>query len=170
MQLYTIINDKTKWSNDLTTGEGVFKAENYSNEQGVEFLKSVEGYALKEYYSWETEYDDYDSKSSGSGIYYHKINVDELLICDNKVVGVIFVTKHYESCMSNSYYHEFNAIYFDVPNKEKGEDWNNFCKLSKCIVTPSKTEEEDSTVYLIKESEKPSDEEYTKFQLGNVVY
>ena len=87
MKLYTIINDKTKWSNELSGG--VFSVENYTKEQADEFLKSVDGYILKENYSWETEYDDYDDKSRGGDTYYHKINVDELLICDNKVVGVI---------------------------------------------------------------------------------
>ena len=169
MQLYTIINDRTKWANNLN-GLDIFKAKDYSKEEVNEFLKSVDGYVLKDYYSWETEYDDCDDKSYGSDILYHKINVDELLICDNKVVGVIFVTKHHEGGMSTCYSYSFNAIYFDAPNEEKGEKWNDYCNLEKCIVTPSKTEEEECKVYLIKESEKPNNEEYTKFKMDNVMY
>ena len=97
MELYTIINDKTKWNNHLK-GDGLFKAEKYSKEQAEEFLKAVNDYALKDCYSYSYEHDDYNDKSSGGGIYYHEINVDELLICEDKVVGVIFVTKHIDIC------------------------------------------------------------------------
>ena len=169
MELYTIINDKTKWNNHLK-GDGLFKAEKYSKEQAEEFLNSVNDYALKDCYSYSYEYDDYNDKSSGGGIYYHEINVDELLICEDKVVGVIFVTKHNESAMSNCYTYNFNALFFDAPNKEKGENWNGFCKLENCVVTPSKTFEEDSTVYLIKKTDVPTDKKYTPFQIENLLY
>ena len=43
MQLYTIINDRTKWANNLN-GLDIFKVKDYSKEEADEFLKSVDGF------------------------------------------------------------------------------------------------------------------------------
>mgnify|MGYP003455604246 CR=1 FL=1 len=84
MQLYTIINDRTKWANNLN-GLDIFKVKDYTKEEADEFLKSVDGNILKDYYSWEIEYDDYDDKSYDSDILYHKIVSEASIYLDSTV-------------------------------------------------------------------------------------
>ncbi len=159
MTLYTIIDDRKSWVNNLYNYEGISLVE-YTDEEIAAFKKSVEGYILKDEYRWED-----DDGDKGGGTYYHEIENDWLLISKGKVVGVCFLTKHYTHAMSNCYSYEKHAAYIDRANKRRGEKWYDYCEIYEC----STRDESTCRISIVPRSEKPDYKSTEKLPISNVV-
>ncbi|MBO5312718.1 MAG: hypothetical protein J6B29_02005 [Clostridia bacterium] len=161
MLLYTIVNDRKLWKNSLRS-ELLSKVE-YSDEQVNEFRKSISGYILKDVYSWVSD-GDYE-ESHGGSTYYHQIKDSWMLICEGKVVGVIFITSHYSHAMSNVKDYKYSALFFDEPNEKARELWYSSYELYY-----NTTRDEDTCrVSIVKESEKPDYYSLKNFPINNII-
>ena len=163
MKLYTIISDRKKWKNELDSE--LVKIVEYSESEVEEFKKSIEGYILKDEYRWVYE-NDYE-EDSGSSTDYHEITPGKMLICNGKVVGVIFVTEHHEHAMSNCCHYDFDAVFFDKPNEAEGEWWQDYCRIYDYRLGNS-TYDQDCDIYIIKKEEMPKGYSFDRLPIGNI--
>ena len=125
MKLYTIVNDRKKWKNSLRSEN--LSLIDYPEELVEGFREVAKGYIIYCRCEWtvDTDYGEENDYSSS----YRSIQDGQFLICDGRIVGVVFCTEHYTHAMSNVKSYEYNAMYFDKPNEKKGERWYEGCEL-----------------------------------------
>lgn len=179
MHFWTLANEREKWENmfpylssykesaemmeywkemGLSSNRrtNVLTYEEYSDDSGAP--EWVEDYVCRIDYKWTSEDDDYDTCNSGSGTKYKELDLDNIVVCDCEVVGIMLVqTVHYH--MSNSTTLNGGILFFDKADKEKGEKWNDYVTFSGSHCGSHTTDSGEATFYLVKRSQVPEGEE-----------
>ena len=119
MELYTVINEEKY--DVLANGTIKLKKASYSRRQCVEFLEEAKKY----YYTRciESESTDFNDRYSDSVTYYEQVNLDNIVIKENKFYGVIVVglgeyDKKYIICtLDDNKYKDFDGSVYSYVDK-----------------------------------------------------